>query len=504
MSRKPAIPEVSAERLERFGLTPEQWDPVYAILRRRPEESAQRVLTCGQILALLLLLAGIGLWLWRSPMFCLTILNGALICFYLILVAFKLYLIHVSLSEQQELSFGEEELAALKDDDLPVYTVLVPLYHEAESLPRLVRNLGRLDYPHDKLDVLLLMEEDDEVTQAAAQELRLPSFIRKVVVPDAPPKTKPKACNLGLSLARGQYLVVYDAEDRPDPDQLKKAVLAFRRVPENVVCIQAKLNFYNQRQNLLTRLFTAEYSMWFDLYLPGLSRIDAPIPLGGTSNHFRTSSLRELLGWDPYNVTEDCDLGTRLAAHEQSTRMLDSTTWEEACSDLGYWIRQRSRWTKGYIQTYLVHMRHPLRLLGHLGLGRSISFHLIVGGTPLCLLINPLYWCMTLGWFVFRWEKLAQFFPFPIILWGLVCLFAGNFVFVYSSLLAAYRRGYYDLVKYGLLVPFYWMLMTVGAWKGFLEIIYKPHFWQKTRHALDLEAQAAAAGAAEGNATSTG
>ena len=297
MSRKRTIPEVGAERLGRFGLAPEQWNPVYAILRQRPDESAQRVLTWGQILALLLLLAAIGLWLRRSPMFCLTIINGGLICFYLILVAFKLYLIHVSLGEQQELSFSDEELAALEEDDLPVYTVLVPLYHEAESLPRLVDSLGGLDYPHDKMDVLLLMEEDDEVTQAAARALRLPPFIRTVVVPDAPPKTKPKACNLGLSLARGQYLVVYDAEDRPEPDQLKKAVLAFRRVPEDVVCVQAKLNFYNQRQNLLTRLFTAEYSMWFDLYLPGLSRINAPIPLGGTSNHFRTSSLRQLLGW---------------------------------------------------------------------------------------------------------------------------------------------------------------------------------------------------------------
>ncbi len=504
MSRKPTIPEVSAERLERFGLASEQWNSVYAIIRQRPEESAQRVLTWGQVVALLLLLTATGLWAWHTPMFCLTIINGALVCFYLTLVAFKLYLMHVSLGEQQEISPSEEELAALKDDDLPIYTILVPLYHEAESLPRLVNNLGELDYPHDKLDILLLMEEDDDVTQAAAEALHLPAFMRTVIVPDAPPKTKPKACNLGLSLARGEYLVIYDAEDRPAPDQLRKAVLAFRGVPESVVCVQAKLNFYNQRQNLLTRLFTAEYSMWFDLYLPGVSRINAPIPLGGTSNHFRTSSLRELLGWDPYNVTEDCDLGARIAIHGQSTRMLDSTTWEEACSDLGYWLRQRSRWTKGYIQTYLVHMRHPIRLLRRLGPGRCMAFHLLVGGTPLCLLINPIYWCMTIGWFLFRWDETAQFFPFPIILWGLVCLFAGNFVFVYSSLLAAYRRGYYDLVKHGLLVPFYWILMTVGAWKGFLEILYKPHFWQKTKHALDTETRGDVAGMAEESIANTG
>jgi len=489
--------DVAEERLSCFGISPAHWRFVFEILRQRPDECACPVLTWPQRCVLLLAVAGVSWWLWRDAVTCLLFINGCLIAFYLFLIAYKFYVIHVSLGHPRELRFTQAEIAALRDEELPLYTILVPLYRETESLPRLMQSLRQLNYPPDKLEVLLLLEEDDVATQEAAAALALPPFVRKVVVPNSQPKTKPKACNVGLAQARGKYLVIFDAEDRPEPDQLKKAVLGFRRAPANVVCLQAKLNFYNQRQNLLTRLFTTEYSMWFDLYLPGLSHLEAPIPLGGTSNHFDTERLRQLLGWDPFNVTEDCDLGVRLAAHGLATAMLDSTTWEEACSALGYWIRQRSRWTKGYIQTYLVHMRHPLRLHRRLGIGASIGFHLVIGGTPFCLLINPFYWLMTLSWFAFRWESMASFFPFPIILWALVCLFVGNFVFVYSSLLAAYRRGYYDLVKYGLLVPAYWVLMTIGAWKGFLQLLYKPNYWEKTRHGLDLEAAASVAPAPE-------
>jgi hypothetical protein len=392
-----------------------------------------------------------------------------------------------------------EEVKALRDEDCPPYTILIPLYHETETLKELIASIGRMDYPKDKLDAIFLLEEDDHETREAFAALKgatggetppVPQYIRGVVVPDMQPKTKPKACNLGLYLARGKYLVIYDAEDRPEPDQLKKAVIAFSRVPPEVVCIQAKLNFYNPRQNLLTRLFTVEYSQWFDLFLPGLDGLAHPIPLGGTSNHFITARLRELHGWDPFNVTEDCDLGVRLALRRGVTRMLDSTTWEEACSDLGFWIRQRSRWIKGYIQTYLVHCRRPLRMFRRLGLAKTFGFHMMIGGTPVCLLINPLYWVLALFWLVFRSEAVSWLFPFPIILIGAACMFAGNFIFIYAGVLAAYRRGYYDLVKTSLLFPFYWVLMSVGAWKGFLQLLWKPNYWEKTKHGMFAPATA--------------
>ena len=467
-------------------MTENDWRSVFGLLRRRPEACANRVLNRLQKVLGMLLLAGLAALLVFNFRFGLTVVNGFFITFYLVLTAYKVYLIHHSLGLAHEIRCTPEEIAALRDEDLPVYTILVPLYHEAESLPRLVEGLCELDYPRERLDVLLLMEQDDPDTRRAAERMELPPFVRKVVVPDSQPKTKPKACNLGLARARGEFLVIYDAEDRPEALQLKKAVLGFARRPE-AVCLQAKLNFYNQRQNLLTRLFTAEYSMWFDLLLPGLTESQAPLPLGGTSNHFRTAKLREIHGWDPFNVTEDCDLGLRLSLEGRPTYIIDSTTWEEACSDLGYWVRQRSRWTKGYIQTYLVHLRRPLDHLRKLGLGKALSFHLMIGGTPLSLLINPIYWLMTVLWFGARMEGLATLFPYPIILGGLLCLFLGNVVFVYACMLAAYRRGYYSLVKYGMLLPFYWLLMSVGAWKGFIQLITRPSYWEKTKHGLDLE-----------------
>ena len=492
---------LSRERLDRAGVTEAEWRATYDLLRTRPGSCAWRVLTRFQKVAGLLILVGLAAFLALNAKLCLTLVNGFFITFYLVMTAYKVYLIHHSLGLGNEIRFTADELGALRDEDLPLYTILVPLYQEAESLPRLIEGLRELDYPEDKLDALLLLEENDAETRDAVAAMDLPDFIQVVVTPDSLPKTKPKACNLGLTRARGEFLVIYDAEDRPEALQLKKAVVGFKKRP-SAVCLQAKLNFYNQKQNLLTRLFTVEYSMWFDLILPGMTESDAPLPLGGTSNHFRTERLRELGGWDPFNVTEDCDLGLRLSAEGCETRIIDSTTWEEACSDLGYWLRQRSRWTKGYIQTYLVHLRRPLDHVRGLGLGRALSFHLTIGGTPLSLLINPVYWIMTTLWFTMRWEKMASLFPFPIILGGLVCLFVGNFVFVYACVLAAYRRGYFSLVKYTLLVPAYWLLMSVGAWKGFLQLITRPSYWEKTKHALDLAASRGyATGAEPENAT---
>jgi len=480
--------DVPAEKLAELGISAGEWDSVYRIARERPGDCAWRVLTAGQWVALaaLLILFGVGLAL--DHMFTITLLNGLFVAFYLVLVFYKLVLIHLSLGRPREFRFTPEQVASLRDADLPLYTILVPLYHETESIPRLLSGLEALDYPKEKLQVLLLLEEDDPATIEAVRARELPLYVRPLVTPHSFPKTKPKACNLGLARAAGEFVVVYDAEDRPEPDQLKKALLAFRQCGDEMVCLQAKLNFFNQRQNVLTRMFTLEYSMWFDLFLPGIDDLHAPVPLGGTSNHFRTEALRRLGGWDPYNVTEDCDLGLRIAREGLETRILDSTTWEEACSDPGFWVRQRSRWTKGYVQTYLVTMRHPTRLARRIGLVRSLGFHLMVGGTPLSLLISPLYWALTLFWFIFRWQAVAEYFPFPVILWGLVCLFAGNFIFIYATLLAAYRRGYYDLVKYALLAPAYWVLMSIGAWKGCLQLITRPNYWEKTKHGFDLAA----------------
>jgi cellulose synthase/poly-beta-1,6-N-acetylglucosamine synthase-like glycosyltransferase len=461
-------------------------DPLQ-LAHERPEMSACVPMTRTQKIlmyaTLLLAVAGSIVSPWhmaRGFVFCSTV-------FYLVFTLYKLMLVRMSVVSDSQIHISKKEIASVIDDDLPIYSVLVPMYLEPESLAEIVKSLDKMDYPADKKDVQFLLEEDDEETLKEAELVSMPQGFSVTVVPESHPRTKPKACNFGLELAKGEYLVVYDAEDRPEPDQLKKAVLAFRQVAENVVCLQSKLNFYNPRQNLLTRWFTAEYSAWFDLSLPGLSAIGAVMPLGGTSNHFVTSVLKEMMGWDAYNVTEDCDLGVRIHRLGYRTRMLDSTTWEEACSSFPYWIKQRTRWLKGYIQTYLVHMRHPVLLLRELGVWNFLNFQLLIAGIIISFLINPIFWTLALLWFFLRLEILVTLFPGVVFAMGAVCLFAGNFVFAYTCALGCYKRGYYDLVKYAVLSPIYWLFMSYSGWRAFLQFFTNPFYWEKTKHGLNTE-----------------
>jgi cellulose synthase/poly-beta-1,6-N-acetylglucosamine synthase-like glycosyltransferase len=410
---------------------------------------------------------------------------AAISALYFIDLIFTAYLVTGS-ARRRNLSTAYEvtELATW-----PNFTVLCPMYKETAVLPQFVKAIEALDYPRHALEVLLLLEEDDTDTIAFAKSMNLPSWFEIIVVPDSQPKTKPKACNYGLQIAHGQYVVIFDAEDVPEPDQLKKAALAFARMRGNVACLQAPLNFYNPRQNVLTRMFTAEYSLWFDLMLTGLQHLDGPIPLGGTSNHFRTDVLRGLGGWDPYNVTEDADLGIRLYKQGFRTGMLDSTTYEEANPDVRNWIRQRSRWIKGYMQTFLVHTR------GGWDLRRTrdkhfLTFLLVIGGKVVVNFINPLMWLVTICYFVFRTSlgpPIEKVYPPPVFYIAVVTLLLGNLLFVYTFLLGSAHRNNHDLIKYGLLAPFYWLLMSVAACKALWQLIWSPHYWEKTQHGLHLE-----------------
>jgi cellulose synthase/poly-beta-1,6-N-acetylglucosamine synthase-like glycosyltransferase len=401
---------------------------------------------------------------------------------YLGTSAYRLYLAWTGLRSGAGIQVSPEAVAAFKDEDLPRYTILIPLYKEISVLNSLTTSLGRLDYPADKLEIFLLLEEDDVDTIQAARERDLPPPFTIVVVPDGIPKSKPRACNYGLALANSEFTVIYDAEDQPDRDQLKKAIHVFRELGPQIGCVQGKLNYFNQRQNLLTRWFTAEYSMWFDFYLPGLDATNAPIPLGGTSNHFPTQLLRDLGGWDAFNMTEDADLGLRLARLGYSTAVVDSTTWEEATSRVGNWIRQRSRWIKGYAQTWLVLMRHPVALYRDLGAGRFWSFQATVGGTVFMLLLNPLFWLLAVLWYVTEWGGIEAIFPGPLFFIASLSFFFGNFAFAYSAMLACLHRKYFSLAKFALLVPGYWVLMSIAAWKGVTQLITKPFYWEKTTH----------------------
>ncbi|MCL4535472.1 MAG: glycosyltransferase [Bacteroidetes bacterium] len=479
-----ATEEDIEDALERVYKGDYLWQSANDLVFRYPEESASRVLTSRQKVLLLGFLAVSILLMALKPVSYLTVLISLSTLFYVSFSSYKFYLIYKALSHSLEIPLLPEEIATLDDRDLPVYTVLVPVYREAEVLPTLIQAIDNMDYPKTKLDVQILLEEDDKETIAAVRRHQLPAHIKPVVVPNSLPKGKPKACNYGLIHAQGEYLVIYDAEDIPERDQLKKVVVAFRKARSNVECIQAKLNYYNRDQNLLTRWFTTEYSMWFDLFIPGLDASNAPIPLGGTSNHFRTARLRELGAWDPYNVTEDADLGVRLFKHGWKTAVIDSTTYEEANSQLYNWLRQRSRWVKGYIHTYLVHMRHPWKLMRDIGVYQFFSFNMVVGGTFFGFLLNPVYWLLTATWYITRLSLIEQIFPAPIYYLGALGLYLGNFAFMYTNVAGCMRRQYYDMVKYALLSPLYWALMSMGAWKGFIQLFYRPSYWEKTVHGL--------------------
>jgi cellulose synthase/poly-beta-1,6-N-acetylglucosamine synthase-like glycosyltransferase/glycosyltransferase involved in cell wall biosynthesis/O-antigen/teichoic acid export membrane protein len=401
-------------------------------------------------------------------------------------VFFNLYLVLKSLHFPPELHFEQDDLDEIDDNKLPRYTILCPMYREANVLPHFVESINKMDYPKSKLEVLLLLEEDDKETIERAQELKLESHFKVLVVPHSFPKTKPKACNYGLAHSTGEYLVIYDAEDIPDPDQLKKAVLGFKKLGDGYSCLQAKLNYHNPDQSFLTRLFTTEYSLWFDVMLPALQTVNTFIPLGGTSNHFRTSDLNKFEGWDPFNVTEDADLGVRLFRAGGKTAIIDSMTYEEASSTLKNWIRQRSRWIKGYLQTYLVHMRNPLDLVKKFK-WHFIIFQLVAGLRMSFMIINPILWVMTLSYFfLYKYvgPQIESLYPASIFYMAITSAIFGNFLYVYYYMIGTAKHGQYQLIKYVFLVPIYWFFTSIAACMAFWQLFTKPHYWEKTIHGL--------------------
>ena len=595
--------------------------------------------TVRQLLFYIVLLLGLTVFFYWDKKIWFTVLTFALCGAYAVVILFRLASVALALffrmlGKPYEHQPKPEQLAGLRPEDLPVYTILVPMYKEPEVAHKVAHAVTSLDYPIDKLDVKLLLEEDDPETRGKVEEVidQLPRCVEVIVCPRVPkgePRTKPRACNWGLDRANGEFLVIYDAEDQPEGDQLKKAVYTFRELDRKgghgVACLQAKLNYFNARHNWLTKFFTLEYTTWFDLFLPGLHAFRTPIPLGGTSNHFRTAVLKDLGGWDPFNVTEDCDLGERLARRRYKTHVLDSTTWEEANSAVGNWVRQRSRWVKGYFQTHLVHTRDsilPFLLLavglmvlksfidhdvvtkqhvpvvqlvgpvasmvclvlaiasgalflwavlerqrarkggyteGRFSLYDAFTFRITVGGLSGMLLLNVPFWILSAAYLfhpqvadimdavqdvpVIEWVteynvdeegtplreavrtwklqheevtndsftgatiwnvtgqlitgqlgfedarkaygaidqwSLASQILYPVV----IALFLANFVFILLNIIACGVRRMWDLLAQAVLAPFYWVLISVGAFKGAWQLCWNPFFWEKTIHGL--------------------
>ena len=314
--------------------------------------------------------------------------------------------------------------------------------------------------------------------------LDLPLNFELIEIPKSHPLTKPKACNFALPFVRGEYLVVYDAEDIPEPSQLRLALEHFSRGDEKLACLQARLNFFNWRENWLTRQFALEYAMFFDLILPTLVRLGLPVPLGGTSTHFRTDILRRVGGWDPYNVTEDADLGLRLARDGYRCEVLSSTTFEEANCQLTNWLRQRSRWLKGWMQVYLVCMRHPIRLWRQIGTAGFAGFQILIGGTIISALAHPL----VVGMMITLSSRPADDWLLSgtnLLLWfNLSVLLLGYGLSFLSGIAAALARRRPSLLLQVPLMPVYWALSTVAALKAINQLIREPHYWEKTVHGI--------------------
>jgi len=452
---------------------------------RNPSESAYSVFTKRQVLGMAVLLYGSLLWFYLDSATFFNVAFSFCQLVFFITVTYKVIISMAGSQFEQVERISKEEVAELSDESLPVYTVLVPVYREPEVVHILVKSLKKMDYPQAKLDILLLLEEDDRDTLEAAKKASPPGNWRFIIVPDSLPKTKPKACNYGVFFSRGEFLTIYDAEDIPEPDQLKKAIIGFKKYGEQYVCLQAALNYFNADENIITRLFTLEYSYWFDYLLPGLDYFHLPIPLGGTSNHFRVRVLKELGAWDPFNVTEDADLGIRACANGYKVGVINSTTYEEANSRYGNWIRQRSRWIKGYMQTFLVYNRHPLKMLKTIGLMNWLSFQLFIGGTPLLFLVTPVVWGVFIFWLLTRTTSLESFMPPWIIYIGIFNLLVGNFLGIYLNMMAVFRRGLFSLLPIAIMNPLYWLLgHSVAAYKALWQLFSKPFYWEKTVHGI--------------------
>lgn len=445
-----------------------------------PEYSASKRLTILQALFLLCLMISVGVGLWLAPANTLLVVAGIFTVTFFSVVGLRL----ASLLPLDKKTKPPRH--PLADAELPVYTVLVPLFRETSVLDQLLVGLTAISYPASKLDVKLVLEQSDTAMLDVVNTLVLPRYFEVIVVPDGKPQTKPKALNYALHFARGELVVIFDAEDIPEPNQLRLAAETFAAADPELVCLQARLTFYNANENWLTRQFTIEYAVLFDLVLPLLASFQMPLPLGGTSNHFRMKALRELGAWDPYNVTEDADLGIRLARFGWRADVIDSSTFEEANNAFGNWLAQRARWLKGWIQTWFVHMRNPFKLWMQLGTVDFLIVQIIMAGIVISTLVHPIFlgliiWSMATGSLMPIEHSISDTLLTGT---GLAVFIAGYVVTLSAGLVALRIRGLGKLSLSVLAMPFYWLLISLGGWLAVKQFITHPFHWNKTTHGL--------------------
>ncbi|MGL4811996.1 MAG: glycosyltransferase family 2 protein [Beijerinckiaceae bacterium] len=376
----------------------------------------------------------------------------------------------------------------LPDSELPAYSIFVPLYRETRVLPALIASLAALDYPVAKRDVHLLIEEHDAGMRAALALLELPPGFLVTTVPAGMPQTKPRALNVGLALARGTLCTVYDAEDRPEPDQLRKAAALFATSSSQVACLQARLAIDHAEESWISKLFALEYAMLFDVIIPGLAAQGLPLALGGTSNHFRIAHLRAVKGWDAWNVTEDADLGLRLFRQGYRIRALASTTYEEAPLTLKSWMNQRTRWMKGWLQTTIVHFRAARRVAVADRPFEWSSTIAMTLGTLLTALFGPLLAIIHTVDLVEMISDTAtvslSVLHFAVWVFAFTLAFIGLLAMLLLAIAGARRRHLTALMPWIAVLPIYYVLMSAAAWLAIKDYLLRPFHWRKTEHGL--------------------
>lgn len=454
-------------------------------LIERAETRGEPGMTCRSLSPIkpvwvLAVIAVLGLCFWAVP----HVASQSILMISLLLLvcttAQKAVLVAASLiANRRKPNIAPETVKMM--DHAPSITLFVPLLREAEVAAKLVTSMEALRYPRALLEIVILVEADDAITRCALDDLRLQPHMRVIYVPRGNLKTKPRAMNYALPFARGDIIGIYDAEDRPEPDQLLKVAATFATAAPDVACLQGRLAFYNAKQNLLSRCFALDYAAWFRLMLPGLSALDLPIPLGGTTLFLRRHIIDKLDGWDAHNVTEDAELGFRIYASGYRVQLLDSTTFEEANCYVWPWIKQRSRWMKGYLKTWLMLMRKPVRLFQRLGFAGFISFQVMVMGSVATALTAPIIWSMILPMLGVSHPMLTVWDPDLLVILLLV-LFAGEAVSLGVFVIAASAKDLRWLLPWIAALPLYFLMATPAALRAVMETALNPHHWEKTTH----------------------
>jgi cellulose synthase/poly-beta-1,6-N-acetylglucosamine synthase-like glycosyltransferase len=434
----------------------------------------------------------------------------------IIAVCMIFYILFVGLKVATTIASGRKGLPALQpvsidDPDLPIYTLLVPLRKELKVLKRLIRNINKIQYPRDKFQVLLLLDSDDLAMQTEVMGMELPSWFETVVTLDVAPQGKPKVLNMGFEQTKGAFFVIYDAEDKPDPDQLLKAVAVFRMSDEDVACAQARLYFFNEKTSFITRQYWAEYLIHFQNTLPGLTKMGLIPPLGGTSNHFKTEVVREIAiprdqlpvgaegigGWDPWNVTEDAELAGALAVAGYKIVVFDSVTGEEASAKIRIADKQRRRWLKGFLWTGLMYLRQPMKHIRQMGFFRWFNYILLMIGTPLSLWLNPPFLGLTIFYGVARingWtgavNVIQGLFPGPLLSVGLILMVGGNAFLLAQLIVTCLSHEGYTTIKYLPLTILWWLFVSWSAYMVLWELSRKElrHRWNHTaEHGYEID-----------------